>query len=98
MTPIPQAAVDAAMQAAHDIGCSCRREPNHFVRLDKPEHFRAVLEAAEEAWPHQPLKRDLTGTTNGQFDRGPVASPYRRHGRPQQPKVPFGFGPPEVRA
>lgn len=101
MTPIPQAAIGAAAKIHHRLHCvacaqrQCDGEP---AELDLAA-ARQILEAAEEAWPPQPPKRDLTGTTDGQFERGPAKPMYRRDARPPGPaRPPFGFGPPEVLA
>lgn len=91
MTPIPQAAIDAVALVLCDV--EGQPEPEHYALADD------VLRAAEQAWPHDPPKRDLTGTVNGQFSRGPAGSMYRRDAQPPGPaRPPFGFGPPEVRA
>jgi len=87
MADIPQAAINAAADAMR--GCNVR----WATAVDDPEIVaRAALEAAEEVWPHDPPKRDLTGTTAGEFGRGPQQHPPPRHVPPRR-RYPFGFTP-----
>ena len=99
MTSIPQAAIDAAAEALHEP-CICGTDASHEEQMAwATQTATTALEAAEEAWPHDPPKRDLTGTTNGQFERGPAKTMHRRDARPPGPaRPPFGFGTPEARA
>jgi hypothetical protein len=46
VTAVPAAAVTAALAAWHAAGCAGQHEPDHFLRADRPEHFRIMLEAA----------------------------------------------------
>lgn len=62
-----------------------RENDDLLIRLDRAE--RALRDATRD-----PPKRDLTGTTAGQFGLGPVRAPFRRDAQPVRPKVPFGFG------
>lgn len=85
MNGIPQAAIEAVALVLCDT--EGQPEPEHYALADD------VLRAAEQAWPHQPPKRDLTGTTAGQFGLAPIRAPFRRDARPPRPEVPFGFAP-----
>ena len=84
-----------ASQAIAAVLCGwfCGTDPAKC--MSRPGHRQlagAILEAAEQAWPHEPPKRDLTGTTAGQFGLGPIRAPFRRDAQPPRPKPPCGFG------
>ena len=61
MADIPQAAIEAGVKAVlAQHGIEKRLTPTEDVVW--PIVWVALI-AAEEAWPHDPPKRDLTGTT-----------------------------------
>jgi hypothetical protein len=61
MTDIPQTAIDDAAQAIAD---------NHCHDLDDARReARSALEAAEQAWPHEPSKRDPASTAAAVTER-----------------------------
>ena len=95
MSSIPQAAIDAVALPIHEAGCGyvqCAQAGHPEISTETRDLAETALEAAEQAWPHEPPKRDLTGTTTGQFGLGPIRAPFRRDAQPPKPKVPFGFG------
>lgn len=83
-----------AIQAAAEVRLrqyETEYSADHLTWHDFEDEVRAVLEAAEQAWPHQPPKRDPASTTAASVTLGPRPQPYDRH-EPVRPAPPFGFG------
>ena len=83
MADPPADAIQAAAEAINNA------MPGALI-LDEAVAWRAAkhaLEAAEQAWPHQPPTRDPASTTNAQLNIATTSRPNRRYGR-----EPFGFG------
>jgi hypothetical protein len=81
---IPQAAIGAARERLIKLLVH-----NRHILLGETESnviTREVLEAAEEAWPHEPPKRDPASTTTASTERAAQPRTSRAHG--------FGFGRP----
>ena len=85
-----QAAIEAVAQALRDAALL---DNAGYIDGDEERAAELAVDAAEQAWPHDPPKRDPTGTTAGQFGLGPIRAPFRRDARPPRPEVPFGFAP-----
>lgn len=79
---IPQVAVDAVATALTDA--------HHFSEPYAADLARTCLEAAEQAWPHDPPGRDAASTISATTGYGLQ--------RTVPPRGRFGFGPAEVRA
>jgi hypothetical protein len=85
VSEIPKAALDAAAERLRD---------EHDYDLERASELAlTALEAAEEAWPHNPPGHDYASTTASSTQlAGPRPRPYGRSIKR------FGFGPPDVSA
>jgi hypothetical protein len=87
MTGFPPGVIEHVAQVLHEAGLLNNAG---YIPGDETRAAEVALAAAEEVWPHDPPKRDLTGTTAGEFGRGPQEHAYRRRSQPRRVH-PFGF-------